>query len=132
MACGLNHTVCVSSDGNLVWAFGDGDYGKLGLGNATAKSTPTKVELLCNVGVKKVAGGTQFTVALTRDGRVYTWGQGRSGGWGRGVQVVGTHMPWLWIPLFIATDCSIEKSSSNSSTCSLFSDLDRKHAKRVQ
>lgn len=40
VACGLNHTVCVSSDGNLVWAFGDGDYGKLGLGNTATKSAP--------------------------------------------------------------------------------------------
>lgn len=24
----------------MVWAFGDGDYGKLGLGNSTAKSSP--------------------------------------------------------------------------------------------
>lgn len=40
MACGLNHTVAVSMDGSMVWAFGDGDYGKLGLGNSTAKSSP--------------------------------------------------------------------------------------------
>lgn len=40
MACGLNHTVAVSTDGSMVWAFGDGDYGKLGLGNSTAKSSP--------------------------------------------------------------------------------------------
>ena len=76
MACGLNHTVCVSTDGQTVWAFGDGDYGKLGLGNSTAKSTPAKVEGMCGQGVKKVACGTQFTVALTRDGRLFTWGQG--------------------------------------------------------
>ena len=76
MACGLNHTVCVSADGQTLWAFGDGDYGKLGLGNTTTKSTPTKVEALCGVGVKKVACGSQYTVALTHDGRVFTWGQG--------------------------------------------------------
>lgn len=40
VACGLNHTVAVSTDGSMVWAFGDGDYGKLGLGNSTAKSSP--------------------------------------------------------------------------------------------
>lgn len=40
MACGLNHTLAVSADGSMVWAFGDGDYGKLGLGNSTAKSSP--------------------------------------------------------------------------------------------
>lgn len=77
VACGLNHTVCVSSDGNLVWAFGDGDYGKLGLGNTATKSTPQKVDLLCGVGVKRVCCGTQFTVFLTQDGHVFTCGMDR-------------------------------------------------------
>ena len=66
----------MSVDGNTTWSFGDGDYGKLGLGNSTAKATPTKVEALLGLGVKKVECGTQFTVALTRDGKVFTWGQG--------------------------------------------------------
>ncbi|XP_054985114.1 probable E3 ubiquitin-protein ligase HERC1 [Sorex araneus] len=77
VACGLNHTLAVSADGSLVWAFGDGDYGKLGLGNSTAKSSPQKVDVLCGIGIKKVACGTQFSVALTRDGHVYTFGQDR-------------------------------------------------------
>jgi len=66
----------VSVDGNTTWSFGDGDYGKLGLGNSTAKATPAKVEALLGLGVKKVACGTQFTIVLTRDGKVFTWGQG--------------------------------------------------------
>ena len=77
VACGLNHTMCVSADGLTVWAFGDGDHGKLGIGNTTTKSMPTKVEALCGVGVKKVACGSQYSVALTKDGRVFTWGQDR-------------------------------------------------------
>ncbi|KAI0208517.1 putative E3 ubiquitin-protein ligase HERC1 [Lamellibrachia satsuma] len=77
VAGGLNHSLCISADGNIVWTFGDGDYGKLGLGNSAAKSTPTKVETLCGIGVKHVACSTQFSVALTKDGRVFTWGQDR-------------------------------------------------------
>uniref|UniRef100_A0A1A7WGI3 HECT-type E3 ubiquitin transferase n=1 Tax=Iconisemion striatum TaxID=60296 RepID=A0A1A7WGI3_9TELE len=77
VACGLNHTLVVSADGMMVWAFGDGDYGKLGLGNSTAKSSPQKVDVLCGIGIKKVACGTQFSVALTKDGKVYTFGQDR-------------------------------------------------------
>ncbi|KAL7980305.1 hypothetical protein Chor_014634 [Crotalus horridus] len=86
VACGLNHTIVVSTDGSMVWAFGDGDYGKLGLGNSTAKSSPQatfmraerrKVDILCGIGIKKVACGTQFSVALTKDGHVYTFGQDR-------------------------------------------------------
>lgn len=79
VACGLNHTLCMSADGGIVWAFGDGDYGKLGLGNSSPKSVPTKVELLKDFIIKKIACGTQFSVALTTDGHVYTWGQGEWG-----------------------------------------------------
>ncbi|XP_068434962.1 probable E3 ubiquitin-protein ligase HERC1 isoform X7 [Clinocottus analis] len=77
VACGLNHTLVVSADGMMVWAFGDGDYGKLGLGNSTAKSSPQKVDVLCGICISKVACGTQFSVALTKDGKVFTFGQDR-------------------------------------------------------
>ena len=78
MSCGLNHTLCVSQDGDTVWAFGDGDYGKLGLGSTAAKIVPTKIEILSDLGIKKVACGTQFTVALTHCGDVYSFGQGNA------------------------------------------------------
>ncbi|XP_067667414.1 probable E3 ubiquitin-protein ligase HERC1 [Haliotis asinina] len=77
VACGLNHTLCVSVDGMSVWSFGDGDYGKLGLGNTLSKSLPTKIEALDSVNVKKVACGAQFSMALTKNGTVFTWGQDR-------------------------------------------------------
>ncbi|XP_066566869.1 probable E3 ubiquitin-protein ligase HERC1 isoform X2 [Amia ocellicauda] len=77
VSCGLNHTLVVSSDGMTVWAFGDGDYGKLGTGPCTVKCYPQKVEHLCNKGIKKVACGTQFSVGLAKDGHVYIFGQER-------------------------------------------------------
>ncbi|XP_065821674.1 probable E3 ubiquitin-protein ligase HERC1 isoform X4 [Labrus bergylta] len=77
VSCGLNHTLVLSLDGMVVWAFGDGDYGKLGTGSSTAKYYPQKVEQLCNKSIKKVSCGTQFSVALSCDGHVYTFGQER-------------------------------------------------------
>lgn len=58
MACGLNHTLVVSADGMMVWAFGDGDYGKLGLGNSTAKSSP-------QVGVDLELNQLQFCIPVS-------------------------------------------------------------------
>lgn len=69
--------MCLSADGSTVWSFGDGDYGKLGLGNTTRVLAPSKIEALQGVTLKKVACGAQFSVALSKDGLVYTWGQGR-------------------------------------------------------
>lgn len=40
MSCGINHTLVLSSDGLTLWAFGDGDYGKLGIGPCTVKCYP--------------------------------------------------------------------------------------------
>uniref|UniRef100_A0A8C9U1I0 HECT-type E3 ubiquitin transferase n=1 Tax=Scleropages formosus TaxID=113540 RepID=A0A8C9U1I0_SCLFO len=77
VSCGVNHTLVLSSDGMTIWAFGDGDYGKLGTGPCTVKCYPQKVEGICNKGIKRVACGTQFSVALAMDGHVYTFGQER-------------------------------------------------------
>lgn len=80
VSCGLNHTACVSVDGNTVWTFGEGDFGKLGLGHTTTKSTPQRVETMCNIGIKRVGCGTHVTVFLTKDGRVFTSGVERTSG----------------------------------------------------
>uniref|UniRef100_A0A8C2HR54 E3 ubiquitin-protein ligase HERC1 n=1 Tax=Cyprinus carpio TaxID=7962 RepID=A0A8C2HR54_CYPCA len=77
VSCGINHTLVLSSDGLTVWAFGDGDYGKLGIGPCTVKCYPQKVEALCNKGIKKVGCGTHFSVVLAKDGHIYTFGQER-------------------------------------------------------
>lgn len=62
----------------MVWAFGDGDYGKLGIGNTAAETKPVLVSKLNDVGIKKIAAGTHFSVALSKTGVVYTWGQGKA------------------------------------------------------
>lgn len=74
VACGLNHSACVSADGLTVWTFGEGDYGKLGLGYATMKLVPQRVETVCNIGIKKVGCGAHLTLFLTKDGKVYICG----------------------------------------------------------
>nr|CAB3252556.1 probable E3 ubiquitin-protein ligase HERC1 [Phallusia mammillata] len=77
VACGLNHTLALSHDGLTIWGFGDGDYGKLGLGSTGAKSTPTKIETLCGNYMKKVACSSQASAVLTWDGRLFMFGQER-------------------------------------------------------
>ncbi|XP_043274810.1 E3 ubiquitin-protein ligase HERC2 isoform X2 [Venturia canescens] len=77
VACGSGdaQTLCVTDDDN-VWSWGDGDYGKLGRGGSDGCKCPMKIESLAGLGVVKVECGSQFSVALTRSGAVYTWGKG--------------------------------------------------------
>ncbi|XP_018324237.1 probable E3 ubiquitin-protein ligase HERC1 isoform X2 [Agrilus planipennis] len=74
VACGLNHTACVSSDGMIVWTFGEGEFGKLGLGHTSTIAIPQRVQSMCNIGIKKVGCGTNLTVFLTKDGRIFVCG----------------------------------------------------------
>ncbi|XP_015429351.1 PREDICTED: LOW QUALITY PROTEIN: E3 ubiquitin-protein ligase HERC2 [Dufourea novaeangliae] len=77
VACGSGdaQTLCVTDDDN-VWSWGDGDYGKLGRGGSDGCKVPVKIESLAGLGVVKVECGSQFSVALTRSGAIYTWGKG--------------------------------------------------------
>lgn len=74
VACGSGdaQTLCITDDDN-VWSWGDGDYGKLGRGGSDGCKIPMKIESLAGLGVIKVECGSQFSVALTRSGAIYTW-----------------------------------------------------------
>ncbi|XP_043927990.1 E3 ubiquitin-protein ligase HERC2 [Protopterus annectens] len=77
VACGSGdaQTLCLSDD-DTVWSWGDGDYGKLGRGGSDGCKVPMKIDSLAGLGVMKVECGSQFSVALTKSGSVYTWGKG--------------------------------------------------------
>ncbi|MBN3299656.1 HERC2 ligase, partial [Amia calva] len=77
VACGSGdaQTLCLTDD-DTVWSWGDGDYGKLGRGGSDGCKVPMKIDSLTGLGVIKVECGSQFSVALTKSGAVYTWGKG--------------------------------------------------------
>ena len=74
VCCGKNHTLALTSDGHKLFSWGDGEFGKLGIGSTTSKSTPTLVENVRNVQLKKIACGSKFSVVLGHNGLVYTFG----------------------------------------------------------
>ena len=80
VSCGVNHTVCLSFSGHKVWAFGDGENGKLGVGMpTTAHLSPRLVKLPFTV-CKKALCGQQFTLFLSETGKVYVCGSTKFSG----------------------------------------------------
>lgn len=72
VAIGYAHTVAARSDGTL-WTWGSDQYLQLGYGTAgTNTAAPTQVPGLA--GVSAVAAGGNHTLALLKDGTVWTFG----------------------------------------------------------
>jgi E3 ubiquitin-protein ligase HERC2 len=65
-----------------VYACGEGTNGRLGLGHPCANiSVPRQLSALAQFVVKKVSvhSGGKHAMALTVDGRVFSWGEGEDG-----------------------------------------------------
>ena len=79
---GLRHSAVITEDGQL-YTYGNGNWGVLGHGNEKniRVNEPKRVEALEHKQVVDVAIGQYFTIALTSDGNVYTWGYGGKKGY---------------------------------------------------
>ncbi|MFB3902384.1 MAG: 5'-nucleotidase C-terminal domain-containing protein [Acidobacteriota bacterium] len=85
IAAGSGHTLTVASDGT-VWAFGRNPYGQIGDGTTTMrKFTPVQVFGLDSV--TAVAAGYDFSLALRKDGTVWSWGRNAYGQLGDGTNL---------------------------------------------
>ena len=69
---GGSHSMYVKSD-NTLWAMGSNDYGQLGDGTTTSRSTPAQV----TTGVASVAAGSYHTMYVKTDGTL--WAVGNNG-----------------------------------------------------
>ena len=86
VACGLGdaHTLALSRDG-VIFAFGDGDFGKLGLGSTERTRLPVPINFpFDGTKVRQVWCGRQISACLTEGGALYTWGSAAAGALGNG------------------------------------------------
>ncbi|CCI46447.1 unnamed protein product [Albugo candida] len=72
------HTVALNANGHcFTWGFGKG--GRLGLGTQCDHLEPAMVKKLAHVFLVKVAAGENHTLALSRYGKLYSWGSNSFG-----------------------------------------------------
>jgi alpha-tubulin suppressor-like RCC1 family protein len=72
IAAGQNHSITIDKNGRL-WCWGNNGAGQLGDNTIVSKRTPVSVlgavKTFC-----KIAGGAQHTLAIDKNGRLWSWG----------------------------------------------------------
>lgn len=82
VSCGHCHTLAVTNNG--IYAWGASQFGQLGLGKVLQCSSPELVTSLAQEMIVDAVAGQYHSVALTADGRIFTWGWGVHGQLGHG------------------------------------------------
>ncbi len=82
-SCGL--------EGGLLWCWGSGEFGQLGLGDTEPTPSPRKVEVAEDW--RSIAGGHSHMCGLRSDGTLYCWGSNAVGQLGVGANVESTALP---------------------------------------
>ncbi|KAL3568274.1 hypothetical protein D5086_030925 [Populus alba] len=109
IAAGGWHSTALTDDGE-VYGWGRGEHGRLGFGDndKSSKMVPQRVNLLVGEDIVQVSCGGTHSVALTRDGRMYTFGRGDHGRLGYGRKVTTGQ------PMEVPTDIPPPKNLSES------------------
>ena len=90
VSAGENHSMAVTDDGAL-YGWGQGKHFCLGLGTDQSILTPTRVKALEGEHVIDVACGDGYTLAITKDGKAFSWGWSGNAMLGSGA--LGTVLP---------------------------------------
>jgi alpha-tubulin suppressor-like RCC1 family protein len=90
-AAGSLHTLALTTRG-LVLAWGDNLNGQLGNNSTTDRHKAVWVKLPAGVKVTALVAGKYFSMALTADHRILTWGSNQAGDLGDGTRL-DSHVP---------------------------------------
>ena len=84
ISAGGEHSLVTSCKAGEVWSFGCGGSGRLGHGGRGDEAVPRLIEAMNHAVVVHLAAGGEHSMALMRDGDVWTWGRGSYGQLGHG------------------------------------------------
>ncbi|KFM80414.1 X-linked retinitis pigmentosa GTPase regulator-like protein, partial [Stegodyphus mimosarum] len=82
VSCGALHTLALTDYGLLSW--GSSRFGQLGVGDVQQAIQPLIIESLQSETIIKIECGQYHSLALTAEGRVFSWGWGIHGQLGHG------------------------------------------------
>ena len=88
-SCGEHHSLILLSSGALL-SFGSNAHGALGHDEVDAKKrckTPTKIEKIPDIEIKKIVSGNRHNLLLCKEGKVYSWGCNRYGQLGKRIEM---------------------------------------------
>ncbi|MEU5871911.1 Ig-like domain repeat protein [Glycomyces sp. NPDC047369] len=97
IAAGAGHSLALGSDGT-VFAWGDNDFGQIGDGTKTQRTSPVEIPLPGGASATMIAGGDDHSLALTSGGDLLAWGYNVGGQLGDGTTTtrtspVSVHLP---------------------------------------
>ena len=71
-------SIAILANGS-VWAWGNNDRGQLGVGTSTSSDLPLRVHVPKGVAFVRISSGGYASYAIDRTGRLWAWGDNRSG-----------------------------------------------------
>ena len=117
ITCGDCQSFAIRADHTL-WAWGLDNYGQLGIGSVTSMET-TPVQVGADSDWVAVSAGAFHTLALKKDGSLWSWGAGSNGELGHGSlqasampQRIGIHKDWVMIAAAGFHSFAIKKDGS--------------------
>ncbi|GIY42322.1 e3 ubiquitin-protein ligase HERC2 [Caerostris extrusa] len=87
------HALALTVDGK-VFSWGEGDDGKLGLGNRMSYDRPRLILALKSKRIRDIACGSAHSAAISSSGELYTWGLGDYGRLGHGDLMTKQSQKW--------------------------------------
>lgn len=115
VSVGATHSLLATPDGR-VYAWGSNAQGQLGMSTTiTPRTVPTLIQHL--TGVVAVSAGSNHSLALTADGRVFAWGfnpYGDAGDGGTGTRYIAQQVPGMTNAIAVAAGGSFSMALTSA------------------